>query len=113
MLKTKKAVLLSGFGGQYQQKTSKELQKLARKKFTWKKFFTFLFLEFYTAKLLKQTTVWLEPRQSSESKRMCPVLSSAATAQISAERNRKRLQRRKKKNKSCSPVLEQTVALAF
>lgn len=44
---------------------------------------------------------------------MQPVLSSAATAQISAEQNRKRLQREKKTNKSCSLELEQTVALAF
>lgn len=51
--------------------------------------------------------------EEAVSKRMQPVLSSAATAQISAEQNRKRLQRKKKMNKSCSLELEQTVALAF
>lgn len=34
--------------------------------------------------------------ENAGSKRMQPVLSSAATAQISAEQNRKRLQRKKK-----------------
>lgn len=51
--------------------------------------------------------------ENAGSKRMQPVLSSAATAQISAEQNRKRLQRGKKTHKSCSLELEQTVALAF
>lgn len=70
-LKQSRHCFLSGFGGQYQQKTSKELQQELLGKIHLEKFAPpplffsfFFFVSDSTPKLLKQTTVRLEPRQS-------------------------------------------------